>query len=77
MEDDGDYNISDQFSYDNSFPEFESLEAQKAKIYSPALWSELRVFLAAAKMGSFSGGAKLIGTSQPSVSRQISSLEKH
>ncbi len=77
MEDDGEYNISDQRSYDSSFPEFESLEAQKAKIYSPALWSELRVFLAAAKMGSFSGGAKLIGTSQPSVSRQISSLEKH
>jgi DNA-binding transcriptional LysR family regulator len=48
-----------------------------ARIYSPAVWSELRVFLAAAKMGSFSGGAKLIGTSQPSVSRQISSLEKH
>lgn len=77
MDDDSNYIDSDLCHYDSSFPEFESLEAQKAKIYSPALWSELRVFLAAAKMGSFSGGAKLIGTSQPSVSRQISSLEKH
>ncbi len=57
--------------------EFTHQDSDAARIYSPAVWSELRVFLAAAKMGSFSGGAKLIGTSQPSVSRQISSLEKH
>ncbi len=77
MDDDGNYFDSDKTPYVSSYPEFETPESQKAKIYSPALWSELRVFLAAAKMGSFSGGAKLIGTSQPSVSRQISSLEKH
>lgn len=38
-------------------------------------WDDLRVFLAAAETGSFSGAAKALGLTQPTVSRRIEDLE--
>jgi DNA-binding transcriptional LysR family regulator len=38
-------------------------------------WSDLRVFLAVAETGSFSGAAKLLGLTQPTVSRRLDELE--
>ncbi len=39
-------------------------------------WNQVRAFLAAAEEGSLSGAARVLGQTQPTVSRQISSLEK-
>lgn len=38
-------------------------------------WSDLRVFLAVAETGSFSGAAKALGLTQPTVSRRLDELE--
>ena len=38
-------------------------------------WADLRVFLAVAETGSFSGAAKLLGLTQPTVSRRLDELE--
>lgn len=38
-------------------------------------WDDLRVFLAVAETGSFSGAAKALGLTQPTVSRRIEELE--
>lgn len=56
--------------------EYNKSGLEMPQIFSPPLWSELRVFLAAAKAGSFSRAAEILNTSQPSVSRQVLHLEK-
>jgi DNA-binding transcriptional LysR family regulator len=38
-------------------------------------WADLRVFLAVAETGSFSGAAKVLGLTQPTVSRRLDELE--
>lgn len=38
-------------------------------------WGDLRVFLAVAETGSFSGAAKVLGLTQPTVSRRLDELE--
>ncbi|MBX2878855.1 MAG: LysR family transcriptional regulator [Granulosicoccus sp.] len=38
-------------------------------------WNHVRAFLAAAEQGSLSGAARVLGQTQPTLSRQISSLE--
>jgi DNA-binding transcriptional LysR family regulator len=38
-------------------------------------WGDLRVFLAVAETGSFSGAAKVLGLTQPTVSRRLDDLE--
>lgn len=38
-------------------------------------WADLRVFLAVAETGSFSSAAKLLGLTQPTVSRRLDELE--
>jgi DNA-binding transcriptional LysR family regulator len=38
-------------------------------------WNRARAFLATADEGSFSGAARLLGTTQPTVGRQIAALE--
>lgn len=38
-------------------------------------WSDLRVFLAVAETGSFTGAAKILGLTQPTVSRRIDDIE--
>jgi DNA-binding transcriptional LysR family regulator len=38
-------------------------------------WGDLRVFLAVVESGSFSGAAKALGITQPTVSRRIEELE--
>ncbi|MBX2838205.1 MAG: LysR family transcriptional regulator [Gammaproteobacteria bacterium] len=38
-------------------------------------WNQVRAFLAAVEQGSLSGAARVLGQTQPTVSRQISSLE--
>lgn len=38
-------------------------------------WEDLRLFLAVAETGSFSGAARVLRTSQPTLSRRISALE--
>ena len=50
-----------------------SLDDQR--ILSGQFWGELRVFLAVAKAGSFSRAARLIGASQPTVSREVKRLQ--
>lgn len=44
-------------------------------ILSGEFWGELRVFLAVAKTKSFNRAAELLGTSQPTVSRQAKRLQ--
>lgn len=39
-------------------------------------WNQVRAFLAAAEQGSLSGAARVLGQTQPTLSRQISNLEK-
>ncbi len=39
-------------------------------------WNQVRAFLAAVEQGSLSGAARVLGQTQPTLSRQISSLEK-
>ena len=39
-------------------------------------WNRARAFLATADAGSFSGAARLLGTTQPTVGRQIAALEE-
>ncbi|MBS0384331.1 MAG: LysR family transcriptional regulator, partial [Proteobacteria bacterium] len=38
-------------------------------------WADLRVFLAVAETGSFSGAARVLGLTQPTVSRRLDDLE--
>ncbi len=38
-------------------------------------WNQVRAFLATAEEGSFSGAARVLATSQPTIGRQISALE--
>jgi len=38
-------------------------------------WNQLRAFLATAEEGSFSGAARVLGTTQPTIGRQVSALE--
>ncbi len=38
-------------------------------------WNQVRAFLATAEEGSFSAAARVLNTSQPTISRQISALE--
>lgn len=38
-------------------------------------WNRARAFLATADAGSFSGAARLLGTTQPTVGRQVAALE--
>lgn len=38
-------------------------------------WNQVRAFLATAEEGSFSGAARVLGTTQPTVGRQIAALE--
>lgn len=38
-------------------------------------WNQVRAFLATAEAGSFSAGARALGTTQPTVGRQIAGLE--
>lgn len=38
-------------------------------------WNQVRAFLATAEEGSFSGAARVLGTTQPTIGRQVSSLE--
>lgn len=42
---------------------------------TPFNWSHAQAFLATAEAGSFSRAAELLGTSQPTISRNIASLE--
>jgi DNA-binding transcriptional LysR family regulator len=44
-------------------------------ILSGQFWGELRVFLAVAKAKSFNRAAEILGTSQPTVSRQVKRLQ--
>ncbi|WP_107676236.1 LysR family transcriptional regulator [Agrobacterium sp. LAD9] len=44
-------------------------------LLSPAIWRELRTFLAVAKSPSFSRAAELLGTSAPTVSRDVKRLQ--
>ncbi len=39
-------------------------------------WADLRVFLAVAETGSFSAAAKLLGITQPTISRRLDELEE-
>lgn len=39
-------------------------------------WNQLRAFLATAEEGSFSAAARVLNTTQPTVSRQVSALER-
>ncbi len=39
-------------------------------------WNRARAFLATADAGSFSGAARLLGTTQPTVGRQVAALEE-
>ena len=39
-------------------------------------WNQIRAFLATAEEGSFSGAARVLKTTQPTIGRQISALEK-
>ena len=39
-------------------------------------WNQVRAFLATAEEGSLSGAARVLNTTQPTIGRQISSLEK-
>lgn len=39
-------------------------------------WNRARAFLATADEGSFSGAARLLGTTQPTVGRQVAALEE-
>lgn len=39
-------------------------------------WNQVRAFLAAVEQGSLSGAARVLGQTQPTVSRQISNLEE-
>ncbi|HVY04433.1 MAG TPA: LysR family transcriptional regulator [Burkholderiales bacterium] len=45
------------------------------RILSGQIWGELRVFLAVAKAKSFSRAAEMLGTSQPTVGRQVKRLQ--
>jgi len=38
-------------------------------------WNQLRAFLATAEEGSFSGAARVLGATQPTIGRQVSALE--
>lgn len=38
-------------------------------------WSQVQIFLAVAEAGSLSGGARTLGSSQPTLSRQIKEIE--
>ncbi len=40
-------------------------------------WDDFRIFLEVAKAGSFTGAARRLRTTQPTVSRRIESLERH
>lgn len=40
-------------------------------------WNQVRAFLAASETGSFSEAAKVLKTSQPTLSRQVSALEEN
>ena len=42
---------------------------------APPDWNHLRAFLATAEAGSLSGAAKVLGLTQPTLSRQVSALE--
>lgn len=44
-------------------------------LLSGQFWAELRVFLAVAKTKSFNRAAEIVGTSQPTVSRQVKRLQ--
>ncbi len=39
-------------------------------------WTQARAFLATAEAGSFSGGARKLGLTQPTLSRQVAALEE-
>ena len=39
-------------------------------------WNQARAFMATAEEGSFSGAARALKTTQPTITRQISALEK-
>lgn len=39
-------------------------------------WNQVRAFLATAEEGSFSGAARVLKTTQPTIGRQIGALEK-
>lgn len=39
-------------------------------------WNQVRAFLATAEAGSFSGAARALSTTQPTITRQIAGLEK-
>ena len=39
-------------------------------------WNQLRAFLATADEGSLSGAARALGSTQPTLSRQVSALEE-
>jgi DNA-binding transcriptional LysR family regulator len=44
-------------------------------VSTPFAWDLIRTFLAVAEVGSFSGAANRLGSSQPTVGRQIAELE--
>jgi len=46
------------------------------KIITPADWSLVQAFLAVAEEGSLSGAARVLGASQPTLGRQIRTLEQ-
>lgn len=39
-------------------------------------WNQVRAFLATAEEGSFSGGARVLGLTQPTLGRQVAALEQ-
>ena len=39
-------------------------------------WDDLRIFLAVARARSLTGAARLLGISQPTVSRKLAALER-
>ena len=40
-------------------------------------WNQVRAFLATAQEGSFSAASRALGLTQPTLSRQVSTLEAH
>lgn len=61
--------------FDEDQQSFNKSSLDDETLLSGQFWGELRVFLAVAKTKSFNRAAELVGTSQPTVSRQVKRLQ--